>query len=221
MGSCIPQEYLNHIIVWTYPHHKQQDINTLGIYKIQRQWPDVLIPFLHVGGAIQEEFRLTRRIKQLDNGIVIKHVEGIKTFLQGLLDIVTKHTLKVLYNLVAPMLEAHIVETLFLQKQNMPRECERLSFLQREITQLQKWMVSVSPSTALHFLHQLKRTQMETMVNALEVKLWKPILIYCIITTRQTKLTCYRHFPVRLPNQNKIYFLKIPDHHLLPKSPKI
>ena len=73
----------------------------------------------------------------MDNGIVIKHVEGIKTFLQGLLDIVTKHTLKVLYNLVAPMLEAHIVETLFLQKQNMPRECERLSFLQREITQLQ------------------------------------------------------------------------------------
>ena len=48
----------------------------------------------------------------MDNGIVIKHVEGIKTFLQGLLDIVTKHTLKVLYNLVAPMLEAHIVETL-------------------------------------------------------------------------------------------------------------
>ena len=34
----------------------------------------------------------------------------------------------------------------------MAREWERLCFLQREIMQLQKWMVSVFPSTATHFV---------------------------------------------------------------------
>ena len=95
-----------------------------------------------------------RGIFQLDNGLVIRHVEVIKVFLQGLLDIVTKYTKTVSDDMVAPMLEARIVQTLFLQKWTMACEWERLYFLQREITQVQKWMVSVFPSTATHFVHQ-------------------------------------------------------------------
>ena len=151
-GSCIPQENPNHIIVWRDPHHKRQEMNTLGIHEIKQQGPYILIPSLHVGGAIQEEFGPTREIFQLDNGLVIRHVEVIKDFLQGLLDIVTKYAKTVLDDVVAPMLEAHIVQTLFLQKQTMAREWERLCFLQRETTQLQKWMVSVFSSTAAHFV---------------------------------------------------------------------
>ena len=78
----------------------------------------------------------------------------------------------------------------------MAREVECLCFMQREITQLQKWMVSVFPSTAAHFIHQQKGTQMEPVHDALEVKLCKPILNYCIITVGQIKSTYYRHFPV-------------------------
>ena len=97
-------------------------------------------------------------------------MDVIKDFLQGLRDIVTKYAKTVSDNVVAPMLEAHIVQTLFLQKQTMAREWERLCFLQGEITQLQKWMVSVFPSTATHFVHQRPGTQVETMGNTLEVK---------------------------------------------------
>ena len=61
------------------------------------------------------------------------------------------------------MLELHSVQTLFLQKRTMARECESLCFLQREITQLQKWMVNVFPSTATEFVHQRPGTQVETM----------------------------------------------------------
>ena len=46
-------------------------------------------------------------------------MDVIKDLLQGLPNIVTKYTKKVLDNVVAPMLEAHIVQTLFLQKQTM------------------------------------------------------------------------------------------------------
>ena len=99
----------------------------------------------------------------------------------------------------------------------MACEWERLCFLQREVTQVQKWMVSVFPSTATHFVHQQPGTQVETMGD----KMCKPILIYCIMTTRQIKSTCYHHFPVKLPYKNVTYFLKISDCHLLSNSPKI
>ena len=46
-------------------------------------------------------------------------MDVIKDFLQGLPDIVTKYAKTVSDNVVAPMLEAHIVQTLFLQKQTM------------------------------------------------------------------------------------------------------
>ena len=59
-----------------------------------------------------------------------------------------------------------------------------MCFLQREITQLQKWMANVFPSTATHFVHQRPGTQVETMGDALEVKLCKPILNYRIETTQ-------------------------------------
>ena len=148
-------------------------------------------------------------------------MEVIKDFLQGLLDTVTKYAKTVSDDVVAPMLETHIVQKLFLQKMTMAREWERLGFLQREITQLQKWMVSVFPSTVTHFLHQRPITQVETMGDALEVKMCKPILNYRIITTRRIKSTCYRHFPVKLPYKNVTYFLKISNRHLLSNSPKI
>ena len=90
LGLCISQETPSHIIVWRDPHHKRQEMNTLGIHKMQQQESYILIPSLHVGEAIQKKFGPTSRILQLDNGLVIRHVEVIKSFLQGLLDIVTK-----------------------------------------------------------------------------------------------------------------------------------
>ena len=118
---------------------------------------------MHVGGVIQEEFGPTRGIIQLDNGLVIRHVEVVRSFLQDLLDIVTKYAEVVLDDLVAPILEAHIVQTLFLQKQTMAQEWKHLCFLQREITQLRKWMVSVFPSTTAHFVHQQKSAQVQAI----------------------------------------------------------
>ena len=95
-------------------------------------------------------------------------MEVIQDFLQGLL---TKYAKAVSDDVVSSMLEAHIVQTLFLQKQTMAREWERLYFLQGEITQLQKWMVGVFLSTATHFVHHRPGTQVQTMSDALEVKL--------------------------------------------------
>ena len=116
--------------MWRDPR-KRQGMNTLVIHEIQQQGPYILIPSLHVGGA-NSEFRLTRGIIPLDNGLVIRHVEVIKSFLQGLLDIVIKYSKTVSDDVVAPMREAHIVQKLFLQKQTIACEWKCLCFLQRE-----------------------------------------------------------------------------------------
>ena len=114
MGSCIPQENPKQIIVWRDPQHNRQEMNTLGIHEIKQQVTYILIPSLHVAGTIQEEFGPTRGIVQLDNGLVIRHVEVTKNFLHGLLDIVTRYAKTVSNDVVALMVEAHIVQTLFL-----------------------------------------------------------------------------------------------------------
>ena len=122
MGSCIPQEPPKHIILWKDPQHNRQEMNTLGVHEIKQQGTYILIPSLHVGGAIRQEFGPTRDIIHLDNGLFIRHVEVIRNFFHGLLDIVTRYAKTVSDDVVAPILEAHIVQTLFLQKQTMARE---------------------------------------------------------------------------------------------------
>ena len=57
---------------------------------MQQQRSYIIIPSLQVGEAIRKKSGPTRGILRLDNGLVIKHVEVIKSFLQGLLHIVTK-----------------------------------------------------------------------------------------------------------------------------------
>ena len=60
--------------------------------------------------------------------------------------------------------------------QTMARKWKRLYFLQREVTQLQIWMIRIFPSTAVNFVHQQKGSQVGTMGDVLEVKFCKPIL---------------------------------------------
>ena len=102
-----------------------------------------------------------------------------------MLNIVSKYAKTVLDNVVLPLLEGHIVQTLILQtKIGLENGSKVQARLQSEVTQLQKWMVRVFPSTAAHFVHQQKGTQVEKMGDALEVKLCKPILNYHIVHMR-------------------------------------
>lgn len=79
-------------------------MNNLGIHEMQQKGSYIPIPFLHVGGAIQEECGPTREIVQLDNGFIIRHAEVMKSFLQGLIFIVTKFANAVSDDVVVPML---------------------------------------------------------------------------------------------------------------------
>ena len=129
--------------MWTDPHQKRQEMKTLEINKAQGMGPYILILSLHVGGVVQEEFGVTRGIMQWHNSLVMRHIKVIRIFLQGLLNIETKYAKTVSDNVVAPMLQTHIVQILFLQKQTIAQEWQCLCFLQSEVTHLQKWIVGV------------------------------------------------------------------------------
>ena len=221
IGTCTPHESPMDIIIWEDPHHPPDDMHNLKVHEIQQQGQYVLIPTLHVGGAVQEHYGLDKEILQLDNGLVIRNIKLAPELLHGLLDIVATYAKQVADDVVAPMLEAHIVRTLFLQKQLMAKEWERLCFMQREVTQLQKWTITVFPSTAANFIHQHPGTRVEPLGDALEVKKCRPIFDYKIVTNRKIGSRCFRHFPISLPYSNATYFLRITDRHLLSKSPVI
>ena len=121
MGSCISQENPNHIIMWRDPHHKRQEMNSLGIHKMQQKGSYIQYPPYALVGPYKRNSG-PRGVVQLDNSLIIRNVEVVKSYLQGLLDIVTKYARTVSDDVVAPMLEAHIVQTLFLQKQTVARD---------------------------------------------------------------------------------------------------
>ena len=72
-------------------------------------------------------------------------MEVIKSYLQGLLDTVTKYDKTVSDDAVAPMLEAHIVLALFLQKQTMTCKWERLCFIQKILYSYKNGWLVFSP----------------------------------------------------------------------------
>ena len=62
---------------------------------------------------------------QLDNGIVIRHIKVIRSFLQRLLDIATKYAKTVSGGVVAPMLEAALFRH-YLFKNKLWPDCRNI-----------------------------------------------------------------------------------------------
>ena len=91
-------------------------MSALAIYEIQQQRLYILIPSLHVGEAVQEEFRPTRGIINWITASLSGISKSLEVFLLGLLDFITKYAKTVSDNVVASMFEAHIAQTLILQK---------------------------------------------------------------------------------------------------------
>ena len=92
-------------------------------------------------------------VLQPDNGLVLRNIEKAPSLYKNLRQIVKTYAKKVANDVVAPLLEAQIVQTILHQKQIMAREGERLCFMQQEITRLQHWMISVYPSTTDPWVH--------------------------------------------------------------------
>ena len=73
---CIPGEDRNKIIIWVDLNHKETEMHSYDIYKIEQQEYYILIPDLQAGGAIQVEFGGKRDLLQLDNRFVLRNLKA-------------------------------------------------------------------------------------------------------------------------------------------------
>ena len=116
IGVCVPIEATQQVIIWDDPHHPRKVMHPLGEYEIQRQGDYILIQDLHAGGAVQAEYGSNKGLLQLDNGLVIRTLHETNDLLKSLKTVVSTYASKVADDVVAPLLEAHIVQSLMLQK---------------------------------------------------------------------------------------------------------
>lgn len=81
----------------------------------------------------------------MDNGLVLTILKNLTDFLASFLKVVVRYAFTVADNVVARLLEAHIVQSIMYQKQLMMREWERLCYVQKEITRIHHWMINTFP----------------------------------------------------------------------------
>ena len=221
VGSCRPAFKDKRVIAWEDPHHNTTVMVSLGRHTIQRQGNYFLIPSLHVGGATQREFGLDKGVIQLDNGLVIRNVKSTTAFLRDRRHAVSEYGQKVSAAGVAPMLEAHIIRTIMMERQAMTREWERLCFVQREIKRIQHWMIATFPGNSAEWVHQQQGIRVKPVGDGLEVMSCTSITNFTLRLDRRFGGKCYQDFPVRRGRLNRTYFLRLSDRQLLRISPEI
>ena len=221
-GSCtIKERNMGYkILVWNDPHHDAHEIHSLGEYEYHQSDSYILIPDLHIGGAIQNQYR--NGIIQLDNGITLiptgKKFYHINHYLRR---IITKYARQVGTDAIAPILEAHIVRNILLEKQRIAQEWQRGCFLQQEITRLQHWIITTFPSSASRWIHPEAGVIIHPVGDALQLHQCLKVSQYSIILSRKINNTCYTDFPIQRSGTNETRFLRLSDRQMVHLSPKI
>ena len=205
-------------IVWRNPNHDYNEMQSLGTHQVQRSGEYFLIPSLQVGGAIQQTMGIKEETIQLDNGLVLRNTKNHPNIFHLLTEAIKEYAKTVSDTVVAPLLEAHFIQTMIYQKQMMIQEWERLCFIQQEMTKLQHWMISTFPNTASKWIHPDAGVLVHTVGDALQLEQCKKISNYRIHLNRKINDTCYHDFPISIPSDNTTRFLKIFDRQVIKTS---
>ena len=75
-----------------------------------------MISDLQSGSAIQKKFRDKHGQFQLKNGLLLRNIESYPGLLTTFQTLLKHYSKKVADNVVAPLLEAHLVQTIITQK---------------------------------------------------------------------------------------------------------
>ena len=216
-GICKPDPMS--IIIWYDPKHDYEEFHSIGEFKVKQSGEYILIPGLNAGGAIQEYLPNNRIM--LDNGLILVRGKNTSNHLNHLSNVVKKYSEAVANDVVAPLLQAHIIQTIIIQKQQMAEEWEKACFLQGEITRIQRFMLEVYPQGAAKYIHQEPGITVHVAGDALEVTQCLPVQNYSIHFNRSYENVCYQDFPVKLLGESKFRFFRTSDRQLVMKSAKI
>ncbi|MEO0683466.1 MAG: reverse transcriptase domain-containing protein [Cyanobacteria bacterium J06649_11] len=220
-GSCQMKESPKAALVWNDPHHPAQDFHSLGKHEIKQMDSNILIPSLRIGGSIQNEYGESKTTLLLDNGILLKSPVIKEDMFKALETIVTEYSKRMASDTLGPILQAHIMRTMMNQKMLIIQEWEKLCFIQKEVSKIQRWMIEVFPTTAARWIHQEAGVVVEIVGEALLVHRCLKISNYKLITNRRIGNSCYHDIPVKAPYHDKIRFLRLTDRQVMENSHQI
>ena len=107
------------VILWRNPNHNYNEMQSLGTYQIQRSGEYFLIASLQAGRAIQQMTEINEETIQLEYGLVLRNTEIYPNTFHPLTEAIKEYAKTVSDTVVAPLLEAHIAQTMIFQKQMM------------------------------------------------------------------------------------------------------
>ena len=99
------------VIVWKNPNHNYDEMQSIGTHQVQRSGEYFLIPSLQAGGAIQQTMGIDKETIQLDNCLILRNTTMYPNLFHQLTKAIKEYTKTVSDTVVAPLLEAHIVQT--------------------------------------------------------------------------------------------------------------
>ena len=87
-------------------------MHSLGTYDLEQQGDFIFSQDLHAGGVIQVEYRSDKNIVQLDNCLVLTKLKNNTDLWASLKEVIVRYASAVTGDVVAPLLEAHIIQTI-------------------------------------------------------------------------------------------------------------
>ena len=151
----------------------------------------------------------------MDNSLLLKFSSpDERNYLGSLEGTITEYTKKARNDVVAPILQAHVIHIIIFQKRRIIQDGERSCVVQSELARIQHFMLKTFPQTAAQYIHSELGHTVHVAGEALEVSKCAAVAHYTILFNRTLNGTCFRHFPVILPG-NEVRFLQVLDKQLV------
>ena len=179
----------------------------------------ILIPFLKIGGAIQDTDK--KSSMTLDNGFVLKVLDDASSNFEELLQSARNLSRAAPADLHAALLDSHITIALQQERLDLITTWDNLCMVEARLEKLEHWAVSTFPDSSGGNWLAGAGMHVDLAGDGLTIGTCTPIYKYRIFTIRMLNNLCYFDFPVSLPHNKKTYFLHIPTRTIRLQSRRI
>ena len=208
--TCIPVESPLTQIIWPNVTHRFSLYHKLGVYPIKRIRDFVLIPQLGIGGSILYR---TFSTLLLDTGYKI-YIRKTRNSTPRFDTMAYGYLKKAHMNVRADLTEGKFVQDMIHNTETLLHLAHTTCNTNKEIRQLQRWLLSSFPDVAGEYLFPDLGKIVEPVGDALLIHKCQPVSHYYIFWNQMINDTCYATYPVSLPNSDSFMFLDLAKRRL-------
>ena len=214
--TCKPEQIPNSIIVWERAHHRfslYEDKGYLLVHEIKNFF---LIPNLGVGGtAVKRE----KTNILLDSGYLIskENTKLSKEFVNETETFLTKNR----FSAKIDFTESRFIRQMMRTSETVSHLTNALCKNNKKLDILESWILAHFPNEAANYLFEEEGKEIQLSGDSYLVSNCLKITNFSISWDRKINNTCFELFPVKIENNNKMFFLDLHRRQVYSKSTKI